>query len=221
MPRVCTICAHAERAAIDAALVGDATFRNIAERFFVSIGSLTRHKADHLPGTLVQAMKVQREDEAIDTMAELQACFGRVKKLMDACDLWLSDPNDPTVYTLEPRASEVKVIYTEPGPKGKPIQRKERLSVLLDRLEGKMVLYTEVRHSDPRELILKTAGQMQSNLELLGELLGELNRNPTINLLIAPEWIAVRSQLMAALADYPEARASVALALREAVYEHD
>ena len=52
-------------------------------------------------------------------------------------------------------------------------------------------------------------------LELLGELLGELRRNPVTNILIAPEWLQVRALLMHALADYPEARASVARALLE------
>ncbi len=52
-------------------------------------------------------------------------------------------------------------------------------------------------------------------VELLAEMEGELNRNPQINILIAPEWIAVRSLLMRALSDYPEARASVAAVLLE------
>ncbi len=52
-------------------------------------------------------------------------------------------------------------------------------------------------------------------VELLAEMEGELNRNPQINILIAPEWIAVRSLLMRALADHPEARASVAAMLLE------
>ena len=50
-------------------------------------------------------------------------------------------------------------------------------------------------------------------LALLGELLGELNRSPQVNILVAPQWIEVRALLMAALADYPEARASVAAVL--------
>ncbi len=52
-------------------------------------------------------------------------------------------------------------------------------------------------------------------VELLADMEGELNRNPQINILIAPEWIAVRSLLMRALSDYPEARASVAAVLLE------
>lgn len=216
MSRVCTICSHPEKSAIDAQLVDpDVSFRNIAERFSVSIGSLSRHKADHLPGTLVHAMKVQQEDEAIDTMAELRRCFRRITKLFDACDAWLTDPDDPTRYTLEPRADEVDVIYIEQGDDGKPVRHKARLSTLLTQLDGKTVSRWETKHADPRELVLKTAAQLQGHLELLGELMGELNRNPTVNLVLAPEWIAVRTRLMHALGDFPEARAAVAQALIE------
>jgi len=47
-------------------------------------------------------------------------------------------------------------------------------------------------------------------LELLGEMEGEIDRRPVVNILVAPEWVAVRSALMAALVPYPDARAAVA-----------
>ncbi|HSH81233.1 MAG TPA: hypothetical protein VLA19_22090 [Herpetosiphonaceae bacterium] len=50
-------------------------------------------------------------------------------------------------------------------------------------------------------------------VELLAEMEGELNRTPQVNILIAPEWLTVRSLLMRTLTDYPEARAQVAAAL--------
>lgn len=47
-------------------------------------------------------------------------------------------------------------------------------------------------------------------LELFAELEGELDRRPTVNVLIAPEWLAVRAALLDALRAYPEARVAVA-----------
>ncbi len=55
-------------------------------------------------------------------------------------------------------------------------------------------------------------------LELLAEMEGELNRQPTVNLYLSPEWLAVRSRLLQALGDFPEARGAAALALREVDY---
>jgi hypothetical protein len=50
-------------------------------------------------------------------------------------------------------------------------------------------------------------------LELLAELAQAIDRRPTVNLLVAPEWLAVRSALLEVLRAYPEARTAVAARL--------
>ncbi|MEO8391493.1 MAG: hypothetical protein ABI700_00735 [Chloroflexota bacterium] len=52
-------------------------------------------------------------------------------------------------------------------------------------------------------------------LALLGELLGQLDRRPQVNVLISPQWITIRAEVLKALIPYPEARAAVAAALLE------
>ena len=47
-------------------------------------------------------------------------------------------------------------------------------------------------------------------IETLLEVEEKIDRRPVVNLMIAPEWLAVRSALMAALLPFPEARAAVA-----------
>jgi hypothetical protein len=47
-------------------------------------------------------------------------------------------------------------------------------------------------------------------VELLAKLRGELDERPQLNVLVVPQWLAVRAALVAALASYPEARAAVA-----------
>jgi hypothetical protein len=47
-------------------------------------------------------------------------------------------------------------------------------------------------------------------LELLAEMSQAIDRRPTLNLLVAPEWLAARSVLLDALRPYPEARTAVA-----------
>ena len=47
-------------------------------------------------------------------------------------------------------------------------------------------------------------------IETLLEVEGEIDRRPQVNILIAPEWIAVRAALMIALEPFPDARAAVA-----------
>jgi hypothetical protein len=165
---------------------------------------------------VVRNQTVQEDQHAVDVMAEVQRIMARVQLLFDACDRWLRDPDDSTRYELGPRDHDVQVIYREVGSNGKAIQKKAPLSHLLTTLEdaGVDVERSEWRHADPRELVLKTADRLQSNLELLAKLLGELDDRPQINLLVAPEWHKVRAALLEALLPFPDARTAVATRLK-------
>ncbi len=46
-------------------------------------------------------------------------------------------------------------------------------------------------------------------LELLLELAGRLDRRPTVNLLVSPEWLQLRTALLTILHGYPEVREAV------------
>src|SRR5690349_14571315 len=75
MPRTCTICAHPDRPAIDAALLAGEPFRHIAARTGTPTGALQRQKEGHLPAALIHAMKaevVARADVLLGQVRELQ-----------------------------------------------------------------------------------------------------------------------------------------------------
>jgi hypothetical protein len=223
MPRTCTICSHAERQAIDQALVGDSlSFRNIAERFSLSLAALKRHKDAHLPATLAKAQEAKEIGQADNVLAELRRVQARANLLFDACDRWLRDPDDPTRYEIGPRAEDIQVVYSyeEEGPRGGTniIRKKERLSVLLRRIEAhheKDLTFelVETKHADPRDLILKAADTLKGEIELLSKLTGQLQQEGTTNILIAPEWLEVRAVILAALAPHPAAALDVSKAL--------
>jgi len=52
-------------------------------------------------------------------------------------------------------------------------------------------------------------------LELLARLQGELQEQTTVNILINPQWLSLRTVILQALEPYSEARQAVARALRE------
>jgi hypothetical protein len=83
----------------------------------------------------------------------------------------------------------------------------ERLRRLLDLAEA--ILARAEREGD-HKTALSGIGQARGCLELLLEVEGRVDRRPTVNLLILPEWLAVRTALLEALHPYPEARAAVA-----------
>lgn len=220
MPRVCTICTHSQRTAIDRALVTGESYRDIAGRFAVSKAALERHKKSHLPETLVQAKAAQEMSDGIEVMDELQRCFRRVNLLFDACDRWLRDADDSTRYDIGPRADELMVTYEDvlENRNGDPytVRRKRKLSELLPSIESdtRTITLVEPKYADPRDLVLKTARQLQGQMELLSKLMGDLSDGNVTNITINPEWISIRAILVAALQPYPDARQAVAQRLQ-------
>ena len=57
--RTCTVCGHHDRDAINAALLGSESLRNIAARYIASKSALLRHKKNHLPAAVVKAAAVE------------------------------------------------------------------------------------------------------------------------------------------------------------------
>ena len=219
MPRKCTICEHEQREKIEKALVSGEAKRRIASRFGLSDASVRRHEKNHLPSALVKSKEVQESIQAMNVMAELERSFQRVSMLFDACDAYLRDPDDPGRYEIGPRADDIFVTYWEDLPSGDTIKRKEKLSILLDEINERNAdkftyEFVEIRHADPRELILKTAARLQSQLEFIAKLVGELNDQTTINILVTnPEWLTLRTEILNALDYYPDARTAVLKAI--------
>jgi len=236
MPRRCTICTHPERAEIEKQIVTGISFRDISKRFDIGVQSIHRHKTSHL-GRVIEraerqhAIKVERavakreeskDSDAFDVIAELKEVFVLTKKMLYATDDWLTDPNNPKVYDLGPRAHEVMVTYEEVvdyRESGTPItkRRKATLQQLLDRIKAKMsdeITIIESKSADPRRLHLETAAQLKSSLELMAKLLGQLDERPQINILVTPEWLTLKTALFAALSQHPEARRAVAQQFR-------
>ena len=84
MPRLCTVCSHARRADIDAALASGASAnRRIATRFGLSEAAVRRHKDEHLPTSLVEAVGQETVRQAIDVVAQLRAINGASRQILE------------------------------------------------------------------------------------------------------------------------------------------
>lgn len=72
---------------------------------------------------------------------------------------------------------------------------------------------TAEEHGDTH-MISRIAAQLHHNLEITGKLLGDLGTGNTItNILIQPQYVEMRVELVRALAPFPEARQAVASVL--------
>lgn len=214
MPRQCTVCTNLELVAINTALLNNEPLRDIARQWRVSKDAVARHK-DHIPAHLAKAEAAKEMAQADSLTAELKRIAARINLLFDACDRWLRDPENPEQYDIGPRAEDLSVTYLEPAGEDKVVRRKAKLSALLPKLEsqGLTVELVEIKHADPRELILKTHQQLAGQLELLAKLLGELQEGQTVNILVMPEWQTMRAAIIGALRPFPQAQIAVAEAL--------
>jgi hypothetical protein len=156
MPQPCTICTHAQRQAIDRALVGDAPNRRIATQYEVSEAAVRRHKAEHLPARMLKAQERTDVRQAIDVVQQLMVINGAT------------------------------------------------LSIL-----------KEARDSGKHAIALMAIDRVQKQIELQAKLLGDLQQEGTVNIMVNPQWVTIRAVLFDALAPYPDARAAVASALLE------
>ncbi len=86
MPRVCTVCTHPQRSAIDKALVGGAAFRHIASQFGTSTTALQRHKADHLPAAVATAHEAESVAQADDLLRQLRGLHSKAVSLLLAAE---------------------------------------------------------------------------------------------------------------------------------------
>jgi hypothetical protein len=223
--RICTVCAHTARQEIDKAIVAQQGYRRIASQYGLVETSVRRHAADHLLPELLAAWQAERAQNGQDLADELRRWMGFITKLLEACDRWLTDPDDTTRYDLGPRAHEIMVHYeaTERGPGGRPmvVRRKARLSDLLPRVtashEGIDITLIEHKAADPRKLIIDATARLDGHLRLLAELVGKLQTQGAVSIVLAPEWLTLRGAILAALAPFPEARYALAATIDRGV----
>ena len=72
MPQMCSVCRHPHLAAINKALVAGTPLRNIAEHYALSATALHRHKEEHLPKLLTQAVAAEEVRQALDVLQQLR-----------------------------------------------------------------------------------------------------------------------------------------------------
>jgi len=76
-----------------------------------------------------------------------------------------------------------------------------------------LTVLRDARTAGDGDLTLKAVDRVLKQISLQAKLLGDLDDRPQINVLVSPEWVALRGQLVAALLPFPEARVAVAAVL--------
>jgi hypothetical protein len=93
-------------------------------------------------------------------------------------------------------------------------ERAARADSLLDRMEALQSQTLAILDApEDQRTALAAIAQARRNLELIAEIAKELDRTPTINLALNPEWLEIRGVIIAALEPRPAARDTVLRAL--------
>jgi len=134
--------------------------------------SVSRHAENCLRLDLQALMREKKLQKAIDVHEEFREQLVFVKKARDAAQKWLNDPTDPDVFTVDPRADEIDVVYFDSGAKdaqGMPTKCKASLQELLDRIDGDRYRVTNhfIKTVDLREYALKTIDKCDLTIDRL------------------------------------------------------
>lgn len=161
----CTVCSHPDRQAIDALIAEDrVSERTLAHQYGVSRDAINRHK-QHVSDKLATIFEEERRDEfafAVETFIKALHCL---RLSLDAHDEWHRDPDCPERYTLDPRDTEVTVVYQEQERAAMvPVRKRANLRDLLQRT-NKDWLNVTIKTADPRRLLVDVSNAIDSKLQ--------------------------------------------------------
>jgi hypothetical protein len=89
------------------------------------------------------------------------------------------------------------------------------LDQVKDLQQRAMGILAKAEAADDLRTALQGVKEVRSCLELLAKVTGELESGPQVNILMAPEWVQIRTTILQVLEPYPEARMHLVERLRE------
>ena len=126
-----------------------------------------------------QANIEAKQDSREIIMAKMDEIQGYLSKLINACDEWLTDPNDKDKYFLGDRADELSVVWLEEQGNGKIAKKRDSLQhlldIALDTERGKALQYVQTGRTDTRKLMLESLRVAQQQVELIAKITGEMH----------------------------------------------
>lgn len=205
-------------------IASGATYTAIAKKLGCSVSSAQGYIFRNLMPLVCRDLTKREGEGARKILARVERIAGRCEKMSDALDLWLTDPDNPERYTMDPRTDELKCICTLQGTdsKGKPISRTATipLNELMSQLEfteyrGLSVIPEHLvwKNTDPRKLMLDTARALKELLELLAKITGELKESVDVHVDVRTQLSSIVQVINAELEDEPEKKQRIVEAI--------
>ena len=171
----CKVCTHAKSSIIDKKLRNGDSVNSIHLLFGLSRNVLSKHRDNCLTALLMEDSKVKDAMVGDSLIKSVQEQIALVQKLIIACDEYLTDPDDPDKYFLGARGDEVDISYQEVDEENGrllPGKQKASLQELIQKVESNgmyIVRGINIKHSDPRELLLKAITKLEGTAKFIFE----------------------------------------------------
>jgi len=206
---------HPNRLQIEEDLIKGVPVSEIARKYHIRKASIIKYRDDKLPVRLKNAHDLADLRDADKLWNAIVSITERAKKLYDACDEYLTDPEDPSKYTLDPRAGEIRVIYETIDPAtGRRKSARATLQELIDLVQNDIPLNNiEIKTTDIKKVLLDTAKVLTNQLELLAKIQGQI-KSIQINIMNNPTFLKFQHAILEATKDVPEVRKKIAHAIK-------
>jgi hypothetical protein len=151
MPRVCTVCSHEERDAIEDAFIAGRAKTRIAASFGVKEQAVRNHMREHLPALLVLARDAERSSRADSLLDRIEGLHSRTLAILEAVEG--TDKHSTALVAIREARRNLELI----GEVTKELDRAGTINLELspEWVEIKAVLVTTLeRFPDARDAVL-------------------------------------------------------------------
>lgn len=210
MSRTYVIANHPKRQEIELDILAGKSCTDIAQNYGISSSAVDRYKKK----VLRMKLRVASVNDVDDLIERLNEYLDGVDQMYDSIYDWLSDPDDPSRLTIEPRANEITVIYDEVVG-DKIVRKKEKLRDIINEIRSHDKKLVEVTYnlSDPRQLLLSTVSTLQKTLEIMAKVRGDIVETKVEVRTVTGNTSDIIAKLTKALEPFPGAIEAVADAL--------
>lgn len=175
----CKVCNSKRVVQINKKIRNGESLSSIEATYGISRSTLRKHKLNCMNALLTDQITQMEKSDKDDLIGEVlvkqvRSQIDLVHKLVEACDEWLTDPDDPEKYFLGARGDEVDIVYQEVDEAtGRllPSRQKATLQECIQKVasDGFIIRGITNKHADPRELLLKAIAKLESTVKMINE----------------------------------------------------
>jgi hypothetical protein len=169
------VLSHPNKSDIDRALAAGESYRNIAERFKLSLGVLHRYAHKQFPEQLAQQREIAEIKDASALFKRVYLEMDRLERLERSAEKYLVDPDNPELFTFEPWGRDIDIVYWDRRGET-PIKRRITLQSLIDEMRecSRELVEIKIKRKDPIDQFINAIRTVVPYLRMLGESLGVL-----------------------------------------------